>query len=381
MKRSTLLSTGTPLLVAAAAVFALGDLNPPAGSVAASGKRLTEIEPRIAINATNTPGDADSIFKITQPGSYYLTGNITGVAGKHGIEIAASNVSIDLNGFVVDGGGVIGGSLDGIRTSLSVLSALTITNGKVSNWGGDGIDLATGSSYSSLVERVEAIGNGATGMQIGFTSVIDRCTARSNGARGFLSLSGCSISNCTSSENGSIGFQIGSISFASACVASNNDSHGLSASFDSTIRDCVAIGNTGIGILGSYSSILDCTANLNGGSGIQIGTACIARGNTCSSNCTTVVNSAGITVLGSDNRIEDNNCTQQNNLARGIDVNGTGNIIVRNTCSGNTTNWDIVAGNVCGPILDRTAPASAAILGNSAPDSTGSTHPNANFTY
>jgi hypothetical protein len=187
MKRHTLLSTGTPLLVAAATVFALGDLNPPAGSVAATGKRLTEIEPRIAINATNTPGDADSVFRIAQPGSYYLTGNITGVAGKHGIEIAASNVSIDLNGFVVDGGGVIG-SLDGIRTSLSALSALTITNGKVSNWGRDGINLATTSSNSSLVERVEAIGNGGNGMQIGLTSVIDRCTAGRT-ARGVSSAS------------------------------------------------------------------------------------------------------------------------------------------------------------------------------------------------
>ncbi len=65
----------------------------------------------------------------------------------------------------------------------------------------------------------------------------------------------------------------------------------------------------------------------------------------------------------------------------GIDVDAAANVILRNMCSGNTTNWSIVANNVVGPIIDRRAPASAAISGNSAPDSTGSTHPNANFTY
>src|SRR5437762_13979859 len=93
----------TLALAAAVAVTGLiasaGNLNPPAGPVTPTMKTLTEVEPRIAINATNTPGDSDSLFKITQPGSYYLTGNITGVAGKHGIEIAASGVTLDLNGF------------------------------------------------------------------------------------------------------------------------------------------------------------------------------------------------------------------------------------------------------------------------------------------
>ncbi|HVZ93498.1 MAG TPA: hypothetical protein VG797_03210 [Phycisphaerales bacterium] len=69
-----------------------GPLTPPAGPVAPT----TGPEPRVAINAANTPGDADatpSMFKITQPGSYYLTGNITGTSGKAGIEVASSDVT------------------------------------------------------------------------------------------------------------------------------------------------------------------------------------------------------------------------------------------------------------------------------------------------
>ena len=41
----------------------------------------------------------------------------------------------------------------------------------------------------------------------------------------------------------------------------------------------------------------------------------------------------------------------------------------------------MAANNGCGPIFDRTAPVSAAINGDSAPDSTSNINPNANFTY
>jgi len=103
----------------------------------------------------------------------------------------------------------------------------------------------------------------------------------------------------------------------------------------------------------------------------------VIRGNTCSSNGNGG-DGAGIHATGADNRIDGNNCTGAD---RGIDVDGAGNIIIRNTCSGNTTNWTIVANNVVGPILDRRSPSSAAISGNTAPSSLGTTDPNANFSY
>src|SRR6185436_1945782 len=91
-----------------------GDLNPPAGPVGPTMKPLSEIEPRIAISALTTPGDADSLFRITQPGSYYLTGNVTGVSGKSGIGIASSGVTLDLSGFELLG---VAGSANGIFTT------------------------------------------------------------------------------------------------------------------------------------------------------------------------------------------------------------------------------------------------------------------------
>jgi len=104
----------------------------------------------------------------------------------------------------------------------------------------------------------------------------------------------------------------------------------------------------------------------------------VIRGNTCATNGLGAGDGANIHATLTQNRIAGNHCSSAD---RGIGVDNFGNIIIKNTCSGNTINWVIVANNVCGPILDRTAPASAAINGNSAPDSTGSAHPNANFTY
>jgi hypothetical protein len=67
---------------------------------------------------------------------------------------------------------------------------------------------------------------------------------------------------------------------------------------------------------------------------------------------------------------------------RGLDIDAVGNIIIGNTCAGNfTRNWDIVAGNNFGPIVNVSPSGAAAVSGDSAPSTLGSTDPNANFTY
>ena len=62
-----------------------------------------QVEARTIVNAANTPGDASNSFVISQPGSYYLTGNINGSGGKNGISIQADGVTLDLNGFALIG--------------------------------------------------------------------------------------------------------------------------------------------------------------------------------------------------------------------------------------------------------------------------------------
>ena len=51
---------------------------------------------------------------------------------------------------------------------------------------------------------------------------------------------------------------------------------------------------------------------------------------------------AGIHVVGTDNRIDGNTVTDND---RGIDVDAGGNLVVRNSASGNSTEYAIVAGN------------------------------------
>ena len=76
------------------AAFGQGLLTPP-GAPAPTMKSLAQIEPRTAI--TNTVGPV----MITQPGSYYLTGNLTVSAGTGGIDIMTNGVTLDLNGFTI----------------------------------------------------------------------------------------------------------------------------------------------------------------------------------------------------------------------------------------------------------------------------------------
>src|SRR5262245_45577694 len=90
------------LFVFASSVSA-GNLNPPPGPVASTMKPLNHVEPRTALTAGNTPGDSTNIFIISQAGSYYLTDNLYVGPGMSGIKIAASPVTVDLNGFTIYG--------------------------------------------------------------------------------------------------------------------------------------------------------------------------------------------------------------------------------------------------------------------------------------
>ena len=142
------------------AAFA-GPLAPPIGPVASSGKTLTEVEPRISINAAHTPGDADSMYRIVAPGSYYLTGNLFANPDRTCIEIAASNVTIDLMGFRILGSPL--GSIHGIaEDSASLHANIRITNGSITGCGGHGIFLSNDSD-SHTIDHIQSYNNGEFG--------------------------------------------------------------------------------------------------------------------------------------------------------------------------------------------------------------------------
>jgi parallel beta-helix repeat protein len=411
----------TRVLPAAVAALALtlsvsaGPLTPP-GAPSSTGKTLTEVEPRIPIDATTAPGTTTALHRISQSGSYYLTGNLTGVAGKAGIEILAHNVSIDLNGYTLEG---VAGSLEGIRNAGALGDNTTIRNGVVTGWGDDGVNLAaSGNSDGNRIEAIHVAGNGGYGVITGISAVVRDCIASTNALGGIVVPNGGVIESCVARDNGGNGISgnygmvirnsmsmgsagngisVSSSSTITNCVASNSGGDGIRATTGANITNCTSSNSGASGIVTSISStVADCTISTAGASGISVGSAssvtrctvavpaldgivfpndCAIIGNKIDAAGFGAGGGAAIHATSADNRIEGNIATDS---LRGVDVDAAGNFIARNTCSGNSTNWDVVAGNVCLVIFATDA---GAISGNSGGTAPGSTDPNANFTY
>ncbi len=340
-------------LVAAAGVLLAGPLTPPPGPVSST----PGPEARIAVNPANTPGDADSLLKITQPGSYYLTANITGVIGKHGIEIAASGVTLDLNGFDLVGIPAMG-NFDGVSVTGIGSINIAVCNGSIRGWGDSGLDMASFGARNSSVINVRSSGNGRYGIGLGTGCLATGCLVSENAGDGIWSSVGCTITTCSSLQNTGSGIAIGTGSTINGCTVYDNTGNGILAAAGSLINTCTVYGNT-----------LD---------GIRVTSQCTILTNNCSGNGAGTGDGAGIHTTGTDNRIEGNTCIGAN---RGIDIDAAGNIIIKNLCSGNTINWAIAIGNSFGPIVVAGTNAAAVSTNGAVAGNLSSTDPNANFSY
>ena len=185
--------------------FAQGSLTPPLGVPAPTMKSLDQIEARTAI--TNT----SSLVTISQPGSYYLTHNLT-VSTGDGIDINTNDVTLDLNGFTISS---TAASATGKAISLaSGLRNITIANGFIQGgvtnngsgvYGGGGF--AYGIYYSGnspvnvLVSRVSVSGCLVYGILLdnGDSTVVEACTVRTVGSAGIYA---STIKNCSAIDCG-----------------------------------------------------------------------------------------------------------------------------------------------------------------------------------
>lgn len=379
MNRICILATGTAWACALATGTLAGDLNPPPGAVGPTMKTLSEVEPRIAINATNTPGDAASVFKITQPGSYYLTGNVMVPASRVGIRINSSNVTIDLNGFSLIGDGAGSGGI-AFADQGGAFFCTTVRNGSVRGMGAYGVYLFSSQARGVTVQDLVATHNGMEGIAVSGGAVVRNCVASNNGANGIANggAQNCVIENCVASNNAEAGITVGgAAAVVRGCTAALNGLQGIAAYNGATISECNAFDNSATGILASSgSTVTGCTSMRNALDGIEVDVRCRVIGNICNENGLGG-DGAGINALGLGNRIEGNHCT---NADRGIDVDGTGNVVIRNTCSGNTVNWSIIAGNAVGPIVQASVNI-APINGSTYAGAMGSTDSHANFTH
>ena len=327
-----------------------------------------------------SPRQRQSVFVISQPGSYCLANNIIGVAGKNGITINADNVTLDLDGFGMVGAG---GSLSGILINNHL--HIVIRNGSIRGWGSHGVDGTNGAL--ARIEDLRAAANGGNGLIINSGSQVSNCVAGQNTGDGIAVSNDVLVTGCVSSFNGGNGFGLGTACTIKSCLtfgkkgagittggvnyltvidcnahtnsgggiaararafitsstAEGNGVVGISVGASSTVSNCHASGNTGDGIVASDgSAVTGCTVSANAGDGIEVDNRCRLDGNTCEGNGTGRVGGAGIHATARSNRIDGNTATRND---RGIDVDAGGNLVVRNDTSLNTTNYDIVAGN------------------------------------
>lgn len=174
-----LLALGHVLISLGLSAHAQGPLTPP-GAPAPTMKSLAQLEPRKPVDAVNTPGDSSSLFIINQPGSYYLTTNIAGVSGKYGIQIFASQVSLDLNGFSLLG---VSNAFDGIAVfGSNTYTNFTLCNGTISGWGTGNYGIRC-LAQNATFERLNVSGNSFGILCLG-GSVIRDCVINGNNRDG-----------------------------------------------------------------------------------------------------------------------------------------------------------------------------------------------------
>lgn len=372
-----------------------GPLNPPAGPIAPTYKTLAEVEPRVAVQSL--PGAAEALYVISQPGSYYLTGDIVGVPGKHAIRVEASDVTLDLMGFTIV---AVDGQLPdhGAIVALSAEKNLTIRNGTLRGFGnfvtGGGVggvraDLATGCRLEDLrVMQCHGYGlsvgpggavarcvveGGHHGIRVVSRGVVSECVVRTCTGNGINVEAGFQgddalIANCKVFGALGTGIRCGGTGTVSACSAALNEGMGIVVMGGGTVTGCTAARNLDVGIYGEYGvTISGCTAHENSGDGIQVHGDCLVIGNTCDYNGFGTIKS-GIGVFNGANRVEGNNVTH-NDFGIATAALGSGNLFIRNSAAFNTTAaYSIGPGNAAGTIV------TAATIGSN-------TSPHANYAF
>jgi hypothetical protein len=164
--------------------FAQGALTPP-GAPGPTMRTLGQIEPRTPISSAP--------YTITNPGSYYLTTNVTVNFGS-AITISANGVTLDLNGFTISSTqypayqGTYGVLLNSV-TNVTVANGFIrggVTNNGYGVYGGSGFGYGVAANdivpNSTLVSRISVFGCLYSGIS-GFT-VVESCTVQTAGYTG-----------------------------------------------------------------------------------------------------------------------------------------------------------------------------------------------------
>ncbi len=220
-----------------------------------------------AIAGGVTPGDAPGFpVSISASGSYRLASDLTlSDPNADGIEIGASFVQIDLNGFTIRGpntwaGGTAGCTAPGNGRGIfagATRSGIVVSNGSVVGAGAGGIALL---GPNGRVERVIAEQNCADGIRVGDGSLVIDSIAHLNRDNGFVLGATNRITGSIADRNRVAGMNFSNLGYVTveSCVASANGHDGILAGIRSTIQGNQVNNNEVNGILAdSRSLVLD----------------------------------------------------------------------------------------------------------------------------
>lgn len=246
--------------------FAQGSLTPP-GAPAPTMKTLDQLDAKLE---KRTPISSLPIT-ITNAGSYYLITNVIGASATTGITISTNNVSIDLNGF----------TLQGVPTATTAVyipnpcTNITLCNGAISGWGNNGVFAPT--CYNMVCERLTIQGIANFGIQCLGSGRVEKCLVQTANATSFASVyvANTTVSDCTISAITSGGLNVDSNCVVTGCFVTAPNGNAIIAK-DSSVSHCMGSGG-GYGIYGHNCNISDCTAESVSSSGINASASTISR--------------------------------------------------------------------------------------------------------
>jgi hypothetical protein len=285
-------------------------------------------------------------FTISSSGSYVVVKDLSlSTQNTNGITISAYNVTIDLNGHTLIGPGKTMGT-SGSGINVGSYFNITVRNGTIRDWRGDGIG---GSANNSLFELLRCYNNGNNGINTGSYSTVKLCNCSYNGSNGIVGSVGV-ISENSCSQNGADGISGGGSSGTiNGNTCTGNDVNGIH-NYGGVVTNNNCAGNTGDGILAEGGLINGNYCAGNTGNGIRAWTYCRVTNNTCYSNGAGAATASGIKSIGY-NSIENNLVTSNDT---GIDA-ASGDFLVGNRARNNTTDYSFPSNCLRGQVINGTA--------------------------
>jgi hypothetical protein len=235
---------------------------------------------------------------ISEPGSYKLTSNLDAASDTNGIVINVGDVTLDLNGFTIEGRGS-GGLAYGI---VSFSSNVRVHNGTVRDFPSDCVNLGS----SSRVENLSAISCAQDGIRLNFSGRVRRSSAIMNGLVGISTNNGGFVEDSEASGNTGIQISLGDSSYVTRCEADAGASPGGIVVGDRAVVSDNIVGAQNLaGVIaisaGDGAKIsgnaIEAPSGL-GGTGIVTGDGSVVETNTIRSFTTGLVAGRGTVVRG-----------------------------------------------------------------------------------